>query len=215
MIKIFPGPFTSPRTAVINHLPQRSIINAKDRPLEDRIALLARAKDTLTSCGNISELMRMIDELAKKYLNPVGKLVYLAFIGSQQELTAFTYPEEIAPPPTGFAPTRSAPSLFASRNQTPTYPIKLDLISAAVYTKDIHREESEKKEYLAIPLVSPDRSKVLGVLLLVNHFSNESEKITTDDIKVTRAFAEIASEEVFRLIPPTPPTKFVKLSYNN
>lgn len=202
MTKIYPGPFTSPRTALINHLPQQSIVNAKDRPLKERIAFLARAKHELTSCENINELMRRIDELAKKYLTPVGELVYLAFLGPQQELTALTYPEEPPPPQRSYA---SGPSLFVSRNQAPTFPIKPDLIQAAISSGDIHREEEGNKEYLAVPLVDPHRSQALGVLLIVNNFSTAKEKITQNDIKVTRTFAEFCSEEIVRLTPLPPP----------
>jgi len=212
MSKIYPGPFTRPIIEVTNHLPQRSIENAKDRPLKERIAFLARVKHLLTSCENINGLMRKIDELAKRYLQPVGELVYLAFLGPRGELTALTYPEEPSPPQRSYA---SGPSLFVSRNQAPTFPIKPGLIQAAISSGDIHREEEGNKEYLAVPLVDPHRSQALGVLLIVNNFSTAKEKITQNDIKVTRTFAEFASEEIIRLTPPPPPPIFTNPFWKN
>ena len=179
--KVYRGPFTSPRRPVVDQ--QKSLIVGEGCSLADRFLYLARTKHTLADCQNLPELQARIFELAFKNFTFSGKSLIYAGFWFRNEFTALTVPQERPPFPQNAEIGREA-----------IHPFQPELIQEAKETKDIVRGGSEAEAFLAIPLVSDDRSKTLGILLLSNRLSYGRKPITEDDIEVARAFGEVVSE---------------------
>jgi len=193
-IKICRGPFTLPRTQIIDKQ-NKSLIIAKGASLDDKFLYLARTKHKLVDCRNLPELQQNIFEFTSKHFQIEGKSVVYAGFWQGDKYNTFTIPE-------GSPPFPHNASLYASRNKSPEFPIQPELIQEAIKTKNLALGSTEKEEFLAMPLVSRDRSAVFGILLLSNRLSNGLDKFNENDIEVARAIGEIASETMASLLPP-------------
>ncbi len=193
---VYRGPFTAPRKSIVDK-PGECLILGDGCPIRDRFLYLARMKKSLASCQNLPELQEKILDLAFKNFTIVGKSAVYAGFWFHDEFTAYTIPQD-RPPFPGNA------GRYVSIGKTPIHLIRPELIKKAVETKDLVPGKSENEEFLAVPLVTKDRGRVFGIMLLSNRLSDGRNKFTKDDIKIARALGEVASEAICRF----PETQF-------
>lgn len=192
-ITTYRGLFTIPRTQIIDNQ-KKSLIVAKGASLDDKFLYLARTKHKLVDCRNLPELQAKIIEFTFKHFQIEGKSVVYAGFWQGDKYNAHTIPEGSPPFPHNM-------SLYTSRNKSPKFIIQPELIQEAIKTKNLALGGTEKEEFLAVPLISRDRSAVFGFLLLSNRLSNGVDKFSENDIEVARAIGEIASESMASLLP--------------